>query len=126
MALALEGMRILLVEDHDDSRETLTSYLRLFGATVKAVATAYAAIDACASFCPDVIVSDLELPGLDGWRMLQDLRQSGCRAPAVAVSAHSTENDRMRSGAAGYRSHLAKPVTPNQLLSEVQAAAAAA
>src|SRR5689334_14276711 len=125
MTLALDGVRVLLVEDHDDSRETLTSYLRLFGAVVLAVTTAYAAIDACRSFRPDVLVSDLELPGLDGWRMLQDLRQSGCRAPAVAVSAHSTQNDRLRSEKAGYRSHLAKPVTPNQLLLEVQAAAAA-
>jgi CheY-like chemotaxis protein len=124
MALALEGVRVLLVEDHEDSLETLSSYLRLFGADVLAVKTAYAALEACRKFRPDVVVSDLELPGLDGWGMLGRLRESGCTVPAVAVSAHSTENDRLRSEKAGYRVHLSKPVTPNQLLTEVRAALA--
>jgi len=122
MPLALEGVRVLLVEDHDDTRETLSSYLRLFGATVMPVTAAQAALDGWRSFDPHVVVADLELPQLDGWEMLARMRMSGMRRPALAVSAHSTPVDRERSMLVGYRNHLAKPVTPNQLLSEVQAA----
>lgn len=121
MALALEGVRVLLVEDHDDSRETLSSYLRLFGATVLPVTDARAAIDRWRAFDPHVLVADLELPQLDGWTMLSQMRESGMGRPALAVSAHHTPHDREKSQKAGFRSHLAKPVTPNQLLSEVQA-----
>ena len=121
MPLALEGVRVLLVEDHDDSLETLSSYLRLFGATVLPVTNAQAAIDAFPTFEPSVVVADLELPGLNGWEMLTALREKGLRRPAVAVSAHHTASDRERSEKAGYRSHLAKPVTPTQLLAAVQA-----
>ena len=121
MALALEGVRVLLVEDHDDSLETLSSYLRLFGATVKPCPDAESAIDCFAGFDPHVIVADLEMPGLNGWQMLKTLREKGVRQPAVAVSAHHTANDRERSEKAGYRTHLAKPVTPTQLLAAVQA-----
>jgi CheY-like chemotaxis protein len=121
MALALDGVRVLLVEDHDDSRETLSSYLRLFGAHVLPVRNAQAALDAFDSFDPTVVVADLELPGLNGWEMLTTLREKGLRRPALAVSAHHTAKDRERSERAGYRSHLAKPVTPAQLLAAVQA-----
>ena len=121
MALALEGVRVLLVEDHDDSLETLSSYLRLFGATVKPFRDAESAIKAVGGFDPHVIVADLEMPGLNGWQMLATLRDQGLRKPAVAVSAHHTARDREKSEQAGYRAHLAKPVTPNQLLSAVQA-----
>ena len=121
MPLALEGVRVLLVEDHRDSLETLTSYLRLFGATVMPVSDAQAAIDGWRSFAPHVLVADLELPQLDGWQMLTKLRADGMVKPALAVSAHHTPHDRERSRTAGFRSHLAKPVTPNQLLGEVQA-----
>ena len=121
MPLALDGVRVLLVEDHDDSRETLASYLRLFGATVLPVTAAQAALDRWRSFDPHVVVADLELPQLDGWQMLTEMRSSGMQRPAIAVSAHHTPRDVERSRAAGFRNHLAKPVTPNQLLSEVQA-----
>ena len=121
MPLALDGVRVLLVEDHDDSRETLTSYLRLFGATVLPVTAAQGALDRWKSFDPHVVVADLELPQLDGWQMLAEMRSSGMHRPALAVSAHHTPDDREKSRVAGYRNHLAKPVTPSQLLSEVQA-----
>lgn len=120
MTLALEGIRVLLVEDHDDSRETLSSYLRLFGATVLALTTAWSALETWRSFDPHVVVSDLELPNLDGWQMLKQMRSDGMGRPALAVSAHFTYRDRENSRLAGYRSHLAKPVTPGQLLAEVQ------
>ncbi len=121
MALALDGVRILLVEDHDDSLETLSSYLRLFGATVKPCPDGRSAIDCFEGFDPHVIVADLEMPGLNGWDMLTSLREKGVRKPAVAVSAHHTARDRERSERAGYRTHLSKPVTPAQLLAAVQA-----
>lgn len=121
MVLALEGVRVLLVEDHDDSRETLSSYLRLFGADVLPVENAQAAMDAWRSFDPHLVVADLELPYLDGWQMLKEMRSDGMGRPALAVSAHHTYRDRERSKTSGYKAHLAKPVTPQQLLSEVQA-----
>ena len=121
MPFALDGVRVLLVEDHDDTRETLSSYLRLFGATVMPVTAAKAALDGWKSCDPHVVVADLELPQLDGWQMLTQMRASGMQRPALAVSAHHTTRDMERSRQAGFKTHLAKPVTPGQLLSEVQA-----
>lgn len=116
---ALGGFRILLVEDSDDAREVLEQLLNNAGAVVTACADASAALDWLSANSPDVIVSDIGMPGLDGWGMMELIRSQphrrGHATPAVALTAHATPADRERSMAAGFQEHLAKPVDFNEL-----------
>jgi CheY-like chemotaxis protein len=116
----LGGLHVLLVEDSDDAREVMEQLLSNAGAVVAASADASAALDWLSSNVPDVIVSDIGMPGLDGWGMMELIRsQPRLRAdatPAVALTARATPADRERSMAAGFQEHLTKPVDFVELL----------
>lgn len=116
---SLGGLNILLVEDSDDAREVLERFLKNAGAVVAAIANASAALDWLSFNLPDVIISDIGMPGLDGWGMMELIRsQPRLRAdaiPAIALTAHATPEDRERSMAAGFQEHLAKPVDFDEL-----------
>lgn len=116
---SLVGLQILLVEDSDDAREVLERFLKNAGADVAAMANASAALDWLSFNVPDVIVSDIGMPGLDGWGMMELIRsQPRLRAdaiPGIALTAHATLADRQRSIAAGFQEHLAKPVDFDEL-----------
>jgi signal transduction histidine kinase/ActR/RegA family two-component response regulator len=121
---ALAGVRTLLVEDHDDSRELLASILRARGATVTAVDRASLAQNEFRSQVFDLVVSDIEMPEEDGFslmRKLRDLERELERPPvfAVAVSAYSLGDARGHALRAGYQAFLAKPLRPAQLLATV-------
>jgi CheY-like chemotaxis protein len=126
--IRLDGVVVLLVDDEPDARETFETIFERAGASVITAASvddALAVIESGAARL-DLIVSDLAMPGRDGFELVRLLRQS-TRAdrravPAVAVSAQAREQDRAEALRAGFQNHLAKPVTPGQL---VQAAAAA-
>ncbi len=126
----LADVQILLVEDSDDAREVAERILKNAGAVVTACANASAAMDWLSSNLPDVIVSDIGMPGLDGWGMMELIRsQPRLRAdsiPAVALTAHATPADRERSMAAGFQEHLSKPVDFDQLLTVIARLAAGA
>jgi CheY-like chemotaxis protein len=89
------------------------------GAVVAGCADARAALDWLSSNVPDVIVSDIGMPGLDGWGMMELIRSQphlgGDALPAVALTAHATAADRERSMAAGFQEHLVKPVDFEEL-----------
>ena len=110
----LNGIRILLVEDHPDTREMLTIALQGRGAEVAAVSSAAEALKALDRRQPHVIVSDIGLNGDDGYELLRRIRalEAGRRdlTPAIAVTALSGAEDRDRALAAGYQRHLAKPL----------------
>jgi signal transduction histidine kinase/ActR/RegA family two-component response regulator len=115
----LGGLHILLVEDSDDAREVMERLLTTFGAVVTSCANANAALDWVAVNVADVILSDIGMPGMDGWDMMQLIRSQPMRGratPAVALTAHATPEDRERSMAAGFQEHLAKPVDIDELL----------
>jgi signal transduction histidine kinase/ActR/RegA family two-component response regulator len=118
-ARALAGLHILLVEDSDDAREVMERLLINAGAVVAGCADARAALDWLSSNVPDVIVSDIGMPGLDGWGMMELIRSQphlgGDALPAVALTAHATAADRERSMAAGFQEHLVKPVDFEEL-----------
>jgi signal transduction histidine kinase/CheY-like chemotaxis protein len=120
---SLGGLHILLVEDSDDAREVMERLLKTFGATVTSCANAKAALDWVANNVADVIVSDIGMPGLDGWEMMQLIRSQpgqGQATPALALTAHATPADRERSMAAGFQVHLAKPVDVDELLKVIR------
>jgi signal transduction histidine kinase len=117
----LAGVRVLVVEDEADSRDLIETVLAQRGARVTAVPTANAALASIDSALPDVVVSDLEMPGLDGYTMLRNLRgrpaERGGLLPAIAVSAHVRPEDRARALASGFQHHVGKPIDPDELLS---------
>ncbi len=116
---SLLGVRVLLVEDQWDSRELMAEILRSAGCDVEATGSAQEALEALPSARPDVLVSDIGMPGEDGYSLLRKIRHGDLRfqsVPAIAVSAYAREEDRIRSLSAGFQLHLAKPFEPTDLL----------
>ena len=122
--LDLTGLHVLLVEDEASAREGTRALLEANGAQVQAVESADAAKDAYSVRRPNVLISDIGLPGEDGYSLIQQLRslerrEGGTRMPAMALTAFARTEDRQRAFDAGYDAHMAKPVNPDTLLSEV-------
>ena len=122
-ATALEGVRILLVEDDPESRDVLTAVLRLHGATVSAVGSSKEALKALGDQCPDVLISDIAMPGGDGYELMRAIRtlpaEGGGQVPAIALSAYVRVDDSRESIAAGFSVHLPKPIDPGVLVHTV-------
>jgi CheY-like chemotaxis protein len=122
-ATALNGLRILLVEDEPDARELIAILLQGSGATVEAVDTASSALQRLPIFIPDVLVSDIGLPRESGYDLIRQIRSLSSevnKIPAIALTAFATENDRQMSLSAGFQAHLAKPVEPSDLLKTIK------
>jgi signal transduction histidine kinase len=116
----LEGLRVLVVDDDPDARDLLTTVLRGCQADVTAVSNAAEALEAISRQKPDVLVSDIEMPGEDGYSLIRNVRaldvEHGGRIPALALTAHARVEDRLRALSAGYKAHVAKPVEPAELV----------
>jgi PAS domain S-box-containing protein len=118
--MALRGVRVLIVEDQDDSRELLRCFLEDTGATVTAVASAAEALDAFDRHQPDVLVSDIGMPEMDGYELMTRIRrrpaEQGGAVPAVALTAFARPEDMERVTTAGFHLHLAKPADPIEVV----------
>jgi PAS domain S-box-containing protein len=117
----LEGATILLVEDDDDARGMIAAVLLSARAVVESASNAYEALIKYEGIQPDLIVSDIGMPDMDGYEFIAELRRrerDGGRpiAPAVALTAYARVQDRMRALTAGFQMHIAKPVEPAELL----------
>jgi len=121
----LEGVRALVVEDEEDTRVILSSLLERHGAVVLSVATVQAAMDRIDAFAPTVLVTDIGLPGQDGYALLRQVRLSEREElrslPAIALTAFVTDADRARALSAGFHEHLRKPVDAAELVATVSA-----
>jgi CheY-like chemotaxis protein len=120
---ALEGVRVLLVEDDPDTRDVLALGLELSGAEVIAVSTGPEALDLLPNFRPHVLLSDIGLAGEDGYALIQRVRhmkpEEGGEVPAAAVTAFTLADDRDRALEAGFDTHFAKPVETSELIQTV-------
>ena len=115
---SLAGIHVLVVEDHDDSRDVWERVLRYAGALVTAARTARQALELCASVHPDVVVTDLAMPDEDGVWLAEELRARGARMPIVAASGYSQVfGARLR--AAPFAHVLQKPIDPWRLVESV-------
>jgi signal transduction histidine kinase len=116
----LDGVRILVVEDDHDGRELVALILRDRGAQVITAASAQQALQLLEQEAPDVLVSDIGMPDMDGYAFIRHVRarpaSAGGGTPAIALTAYTRELDRRQAEAAGFHHHLAKPVTPGALL----------
>jgi signal transduction histidine kinase len=114
----LRGVSVLVVDDDPDTRELLESVLNLAGADVRAAESADEALALCRLSTPDVLISDIGMPGRDGYSLMNELRTTSGLLPrvAVAVSAYAAQRDRDLSVKAGFQDHFAKPVDPVALV----------
>lgn len=120
---SLLGVKVLVVDDDNDARELLRSILAHHGASVRTAASAAEAIKEFSSTPPQILVSDIGMPGEDGYELIRKIRalddQGGRRVPAVALTAFARSEDRRRAIGAGFNMHLSKPVEPAELLTIV-------
>jgi len=122
----LDGVSVLVVDDHADGRELVTAILEGLGAAVHSAASAAEGLALLRTERPDVLVSDLEMPGENGYEMMQKVRAlppgAGGLTPAVALTAYARTEDRIRVLAAGFHDHVAKPALPEELAAAIAGA----
>jgi CheY-like chemotaxis protein len=106
----IEHKRLLVVDDNQDAANSLADFLRLDGHKALAVYSAKAALDAMASFKPDVMLLDIGLPEMDGYEVAQRLRAAGSTVRLVALTGYGQAADMQRTLAAGFDAHLVKPL----------------
>jgi signal transduction histidine kinase/ActR/RegA family two-component response regulator len=123
LAIPLDGVRVLIVDDEADSRELVRSVLEPHGAMVRDAATADEAFDLLRAWRPDVLLADIGIPGEDGYSLIARIRSlaagNGGDTPAAALTAYARPDHRRRALAAGFQEHAAKPLTPERLLALV-------
>jgi len=117
----LQGLRLLIVDDHDDARELLAIALRGAGARVTEADCVTVAVDALLQNEFSVLVSDIAMPGSDGYDLIRwvrsfDAPRTARSMPAVAVTAFASAGDRARAFAAGFAEHVPKPVEMSRLI----------
>jgi len=113
---SLEGLKVLVVDDDADARQLLAEILSRCGAHVRTAASASRALEVLGLWLPHVLLSDIGMPGGDGFALIEQVRalpvESGGAVPAAALTAYASAEDRARVLSSGYQAHLAKPVEP--------------
>lgn len=119
----LGGVSVLVVDDDRDARELIARILTDCHARVRIAASAREAFDALRADLPDLLISDLGMPEVDGFELLSWVRSlgrdRGGLLPAVALTAFARSEDRLRALEAGFNSHISKPVEPSELIAAV-------
>jgi signal transduction histidine kinase len=120
---ALDGLRVLLVDDEEDARQLIGTVIARTGAEVKACESASEALEVLTEWRPDVLMSDIAMPDEDGYSFIGRVRslprEKGGETPAAAFTAYARDEDRKRALAAGYQMHITKPVSSGQLVSMI-------
>jgi len=119
----LKGVPVLVVDDDPEVRDFLLALLSAAGAEVRAAASVADAVAVLAVWWPSVLLSDIGMPGQDGYALIRTVRALSYgrerRLAAAALTAHVQSGDRMRVLAAGYQAHVAKPADPDALIALV-------
>jgi signal transduction histidine kinase/CheY-like chemotaxis protein len=117
----LSGLHVLIVDDDKDTLDLLSAALQQRSADVTAVLSAAAAIEAIKSARPDVIISDIAMPGEDGYELIRKVASLNVvpPIPAMAITAYAKEEDKAHALAAGYQRYLSKPVELGEFVSAV-------
>ncbi|MGG6267250.1 hybrid sensor histidine kinase/response regulator [Leptolyngbya sp. AN03gr2] len=116
----LNGIRALVVDDDPDTRDFLSFLLQTNGAIVTVVESALQAIRAIEQSPPDILLSDIGMPEMDGYALIRAIRTSKHHSiPAIALTAYAGESDRQQALKAGFQQHIAKPIDPDATLSIV-------
>jgi CheY-like chemotaxis protein len=119
----LAGVRVLVVDDDHDTLDMLEHVLRQAGAEVQMADSAGSGLDALREWHPHVVVSDLGMPGEDGYAFNDKVRrlprEDGGLTPAIALTAYARSEDRVRALSAGFQMHVAKPIEPAELVASL-------
>jgi PAS domain S-box-containing protein len=118
----LSGLKILFVDDEPDARRLVKRLLEECGAEVVTADCARQALELVAHYSPNVVISDVGMPEVDGYEFLRKLRKSDhvcATVPAIALTAFARSEDRTRALRAGYIQHVAKPIEPSELLATI-------
>lgn len=110
----LRPLRVLIIEDHPDSADSLRLLLELRGHEVRVAYTGPGGVKAAIEWTPDVVLADIGLPGLDGYGIARELRRNPAtaRTRLIAVTGYGSEQDRQRALESGFEVHLTKPADP--------------
>jgi PAS domain S-box-containing protein len=121
--ISLADIRVLVVEDDPDAAEFVRKLLSMYGAHVVITTSAHEALERLADARPDILISDIGLPEMDGYQLIERIRHKpaaeGGGILAVALTAYARTEDRTRALRAGYQAHLAKPVESTELVATV-------
>jgi len=116
---SLSGVRVMVVDNDPGAVDLIAEVLTRAGGDVRGCASAEIALNLLGQWRPDVLVSDIEMPGVDGYTLIRKVRalspEQGGKTPAVALTAFSRPEDRIRSLMAGFNIHVSKPVDPAEL-----------
>jgi CheY-like chemotaxis protein len=119
----LAGLAIVVVEDHDDARRYMGLFLGQLGAKVMVARNAFEGLELIKNSLPDLVLSDIKMPGMDGFELLNEIRalgpDSGGSVPVIAMSAFFSQTDRARTHSAEFRACLPKPFTPDKLVDTI-------
>lgn len=119
----LTGVKVLVVDDEIDTVDLLCSSLSQCGAEVTTARSASEALEYLSQVKPDVMISDIGMPGVDGYELMKRVRAlspaEGGRTPALALTAYARAEDRLRALRAGYQMHIAKPIELTELVAVV-------
>jgi signal transduction histidine kinase/CheY-like chemotaxis protein len=125
--VSLAGLTVLVVDDEVDARDLVQAVLTQAGAEVLAAASAVEGVALVTSHRPDVIVSDIGMPGCDGYQFIRDVRglgsAGGGKTPAIALTAFARSEDRTRAMLAGYQVHVSKPIEARELVATIRSLA---
>jgi len=117
------GLKILVVDDEEDTRDLLRTVLDGYGAQVLLASTADEALEIATRSKPDVLISDIGMPDVDGFELIRRVRElpaeSGGGVPAIALTAYARAEDRLRVLRSGYQMHVPKPVEMAELLTVI-------
>ncbi len=117
---SLAGIRVLVVDDQPDAIDLITCVLENHAALVQSATTAIEALEVLTQFKPDILVSDIAMPGGDGYELVQQMRKHpDGQIPAIALSAYASATHQERSLLAGFGQHLTKPVEPEVLVAAI-------
>jgi CheY-like chemotaxis protein len=120
----LTGHSVLVVDDEDDTLELVRVILQSSGAQIKTATSAAEALTLLREFQPDILVSDISMPEMDGYQLIEKIRQlpsqKGGNIPAIALTAYAGEANQQQALQAGFQGHLAKPLDPEALVNEIK------
>ncbi|GAA6622011.1 ATP-binding protein [Scytonema sp. NUACC26] len=119
----LSGVSVLVVDDEQDSRNFLVVLLESYGASVRAVASAHEALTSLIERPPHIFISDIGLPGMDGYTLIREIRslppERGGKVPAIALTTFSSDAARKQFLGTGFTLHISKPIEPNMLATAI-------
>jgi CheY-like chemotaxis protein len=117
----IKNQTILVVDDEPDSLEVAMTLLQLYDAVVHTASNGLEGLEAAKKHRPLFIISDLSMPEMSGWEMLNALKQdrSTLDIPVIALTAHAMEGDRHRAIAAGFHNYLTKPLRPDTFIRDL-------